>query len=469
MSDGTETRTRSQLLDDVGLDDRPRVLLIWQGGSTSLALPADATTLSVGRSKTADLRVEHPSVSRQHVTLHAAAAEPDGERRLVVQDHGSSNGTRVNGRRMKANAQQAIAPGDVVELGGAMLIVQRPGVMAPGVAMLPSSADRPSRRGRAEGAVVLGSASMQRLYRMIDMVAESRIHVLLRGETGVGKEVAAQAVHRRSPRAESPFVALNCASLPENLLESELFGYQRGAFTGADRDKPGLIESASGGTLLLDEVGELPLATQAKLLRVIEERELRRLGSLEPRAVDVRFVSATNRDLEQMVAEGRFRRDLFYRLNGIKLEIPPLRERQDDIVPLAERFLTNASGEHGWPIPPLTDGARRTLLAHAWPGNIRELKNVIERALVMSQGAAIEAERLAIDGVTVAAAEAAGEHVGSGDDLKSELAAIEKQRIIDALEQTGGNQTRAAELLGMSRRTFVKRLDEYGVPRPRKR
>ena len=465
MSDGTETRTRSQLLDDVGLDDRPRVLLIWQGGSTSLALPMEATTLSVGRSKAADLRVEHPSVSRQHVTLHVGAPADDGERRLVVEDHGSSNGTRVNGRRMKAKAQLAIAPGDVVELGGAMLIVQRPGVMAPGVAMIP---ERSAPKERDD--VVLASASMQRLYRMIDMVAQSRIHVLLRGETGVGKEVAAQAVHRRSPRGDAPFVALNCASLPENLLESELFGFQRGAFTGADRDKPGLIEGASGGTLLLDEVGELPLSTQAKLLRVIEARELRRLGSLEPRAVDVRFVSATNRDLERMVAEGRFRRDLFYRLNGIKLEIPALRERLDDIVPLAERFLANAAREHGWSAPPVAEEAEGALLNHAWPGNIRELKNVMERALVMSQGATIEVQHLALEGAASDPPRRdAPSHASPGDDLKSELAAIEKQRIIDALEQTGGNQTRAAELLGMSRRTFVKRLDEYGVPRPRKR
>jgi len=391
--------------------------------------------------------------------LDAAAA---GDRKLVIEDLGGSTGTRINGKRMDASSSHPISFGDVVALGSAVVLVQRFGDA--GLALTP-----PVAPVAPSDALVLSSAAMQRLYRTLTLVAASRINVLLVGETGVGKEVAASALHERSPRVGKPFVAINCAAIPEALLEGELFGFERGAFTGADRAKSGLIESAHGGTLMLDEVGELPLAVQAKLLRILEAGQVRRLGSLEPRTVDVRFIAATNRPLEDMVKEGTFRRDLFYRLNGMCLHIPALRERLEDIAPLAQSFLSRSAAEQNLATPPISPDARATLQRHSWPGNIRELRNVMERALVLSQGQMITTEHLAVD--QAEAVPQVRPALGSsppGSPLKQELNQLERDRIVAALEQTGGNQTQAAELIGMSRRTLVKRLQEYDLPRPRK-
>jgi DNA-binding NtrC family response regulator len=286
-------------------------------------------------------------------------------------------------------------------------------------------------------------------------VARGPIGVLLTGETGAGKEVLAEFLHRRSPRAGGPLVRVNCAALTDSLVESELFGHEKGAFTGAQRERRGLIETADGGTLFLDEIGEIPAAAQAKLLRVVEERQVTRVGSSEPRPVDVRFVAATNRDLEAEVAAGRFRRDLYFRLAGVVLAIPPLRERPLEIELLARTFAAEADARLG-------DAALAALRAHAWPGNVRELRNVIERAALLAVDQPIDVEHLGLAAAPAAPAAAPAA-------LPDELAAIERQRIVDALEQCGGNQTRAAELLGMPRRTLVKRIAKYNVPRPRKR
>jgi transcriptional regulator with PAS, ATPase and Fis domain len=270
------------------------------------------------------------------------------------------------------------------------------------------------------------------------------------GETGVGKDVRAQEIHARSARANGPLVRLNCAALGEALLESELFGHEKGAFTGATASKPGLIETAHGGTLFLDEVGEMPLATQAKLLRVVEHKEVRRLGGLEDRRVDVRLIAATNRNLAQMVEDGSFRRDLYFRLNGITIELPPLRERASEIAELAARFASKT---------PITPAAIERLRAYAWPGNVRELRNVIERAAVLSGVATIGPEHLVFD---------AAPPPSRASDLTSELASVERKRIEEALAASAGNQTKAAELLGITRRALINRLNEYGFARPRR-
>jgi DNA-binding NtrC family response regulator len=313
--------------------------------------------------------------------------------------------------------------------------------------------------------------AMARVHELALRVAGANINVLILGETGVGKEVLATMLHQRSPRASKPFVALNCGSLPETIIESELFGNERGAFTGAT-GKMGLVESGDGGTVFLDEIGELPLQVQAKLLRLIETRAITRVGGLKPKLVDVRFVAATNRDLEREVLKGTFRSDLFFRLNGISLSIPPLRERKSEIAPLALGFLGGFCKEAGRRIPKLGEEVIDLLREYSWPGNIRELKNVIERSLVLSDGDEILPEHLPIDKMVPEAGDArAGAPLVQRPAAPSSLSPeelTERQRMIDALEAHVGNQTRAAASLEMPRRTFVAKLDRYGIPRPQK-
>jgi transcriptional regulator with PAS, ATPase and Fis domain len=277
------------------------------------------------------------------------------------------------------------------------------------------------------------------------------LSVLLTGETGVGKEVLAEFIHGRSPRAQGPFLCLNCAAFPENMVESELFGHERGAFTGAMQAKPGLLEAAGGGTVLLDEVGELTLPLQAKLLRVFEARKALRVGSVTPRPIDVRFISATNRNLDRDVTAGRFRKDLYFRLRGIAIEIPPLRERLGELPQLTDTFLGQVCEQTGRrPRPELSPEARKLLERYPWPGNIRELRNAIERAVLLCTGATIKPEHLPPE-------------VASSSNTDSDLI-----RIQNALAQCNGNQSRAAKLLGIARNTLIARLEAYGLARPRK-
>jgi DNA-binding NtrC family response regulator len=320
-------------------------------------------------------------------------------------------------------------------------------------------------------APIVEDPAMRDLYVVADRLARGKISVLLLGETGVGKEVFAEAIHERSPRAAQPFVRLNCAAFSETLLESELFGHEAGAFTGAVKEKPGLLEIADGGTVFLDELGEMSAATQAKLLRVIEQRQVLRVGGLTPRAIDVRFVSATNSDLEREVQRGNFREDLYYRLDGVTLHIPPLRERKSEILELARAFLEENARELGRSPPRLSDRARELLLGYSWPGNIRELKNVMERASLLAIDDEILPEHLPVEKLSTdwrAAPRADSDRPLTESDLERMMEEEERRRILDALDKCGGNQTRAADLLGISRRTLSKRLNKYGVPRPRK-
>ncbi len=326
-------------------------------------------------------------------------------------------------------------------------------------------------------------------------VADSTMSVLILGETGVGKEVCAEALHRQSSRAAQKLLRLNCAALSETLLESELFGYERGAFTGAAKSKPGLLETAQGGTVFLDEIGEIPSSTQVKLLRVLEERKVQRIGALEPRDIDVRFVSATNRDLEVEVRAGRFRQDLLFRLNTFTLHIPPLRQRVPEILPLATEFLARARADLGHrDAPPLSAAVVATLERYAWPGNIRELRNVMERAAVLAGGGPNVLEHLPLDKMNATVVPSlpslrASAPADNGaldldalptgriepparrptDSLHDEVRELERDRIVSALDECAGNQTQAAKRLGISRGTLIKRLDAYGIPRPRKR
>ncbi len=330
------------------------------------------------------------------------------------------------------------------------------------------------RAGVAEddaGPVVVRDEGMRRMFRLAESAAVGNINVLIMGETGVGKEIVAQAIHRMSPRAKAPLLCINCAALSENLLESELFGHDKGAFTGAVAAKEGLLETADGGTVFLDEIGEMPPAIQAKLLRVIESRVVRRVGGLRDRAIDVRFVAATNRQLEREVAERRFRQDLYFRLNGFTLPIPPLRERTSEILPLARSFLAQTSKQLGRARPPkVTEDAEALLESYSWPGNVRELRNVMERAALLCGAGDIEAEHLPAETMSANPASLAPPVLAAqGSDSTPPLAHSEHNRILQALARHAGNQTRVARELGISRGTLIARLKQYGIARPRTR
>jgi two-component system response regulator AtoC len=364
----------------------------------------------------------------------------------------------------------------------------------------PARGDDVEVRSTPERETVVDGA-IDRLRPIVERVAGGTIPVLLVGETGVGKDVLATRIHELSPRAGAPFVCVNCAAIPEQLIESELFGYERGAFSGAVQRKLGILEAADGGTVFLDEVGELPLAVQVKLLRVLDQREVLRLGTLKPRKIDVRFVAATNRDLELEVGRGTFREDLFYRLNAVVIVVPPLRQRVAEIAPLARIFVARAAQELGLARPPvLGDSALALLEAYPWPGNVRELRNVIERAVLLSgDGREITREHLPAEkmgrvlparesprtlraaAVAAAAAAAAGAGAGAGAGGATGAAPPaaspggsaahspeERARVVSALARCDGNQTHAARLLGVSRRTLITRMEAYGLPRPRK-
>jgi two-component system, NtrC family, response regulator HydG len=318
-----------------------------------------------------------------------------------------------------------------------------------------------ARALRLPPGLICVSGSMRALLETVAKAGPSPLPILVTGETGAGKELIARALHEASRRG--PFVAVNCAALPENLLESELFGHERGAFTGADKARPGLFETAHQGTLLLDEVGELPLALQPKLLRALEGGEIRRLGSTAPRKVDVRVIAATNRDLEEEVAAARFREDLFWRLNGLSLHVPPLRERPADIPVLIEHFLSayvRMRGADSGARPRFDREALSLLTAYAWPGNVRELRVTVERCATLGGSELLDASTLperVRDGGAIRAtiAEASARRVS--------LADLERAYILEIVRSTGGNKSRAAEILGLDRKTLYRKLQEYGA------
>jgi two-component system response regulator HydG len=311
------------------------------------------------------------------------------------------------------------------------------------------------RDGDGLGTMVGTSAAMQKVYRVVRQVAASRATALITGESGTGKGEIARALHALSPRAHFPFVVVHCASLPESLLESELFGHEKGAFTGADRRRLGRFEQAAKGTLFLDEIGEISPLTQVKLLRVLQEKTFERVGGGESITVDVRLVAATNRDLVAAIQSGKFREDLYYRLNVVHIEMPPLRLRGGDILTLASHFLRRFSAENHKAVEDFTDAARTKLVAHRWPGNVRELENAIERAVVLSDEKLLDAEALPFA--------TSPQGYGAVRIPGSTMAEIERYAITTALEAAEGSTVRAAELLDISVRTIQYRLQEYGL------
>jgi two-component system, NtrC family, response regulator AtoC len=417
------------------------LLLVNDLGLRAVPLPASGSVV-VGRGSGADVRVADAGMSRRHLRLHL---EPP----FHAEDLGSANGTRVAGRPLAPGQLHAFAAGDAIVAGTTTMLLQPQAARAPA-----DPADGPEPE-------LIVSDALRPVLALADRAAASIISVLLLGETGAGKDVIAERIHRASPRASGPFLRLNCAAFSPALLASELFGHEKGAFTGATSSQPGLLQAASGGTVFLDEVGDLPCELQAKLLLVLERREVLPVGAVRPRPLDVRFLSATNRDLPAEIEAGQFRRDLYFRLNGITIEVPPLRERVAEIEGLARVFARRAARSLGTAAPELTSEAIARLRDHGWPGNVRELRSVIERAVLLGCGATIAAQDIVLPAMTTrprAAAEDAGAEGGT-----------EQQQIRDALARCGGNQSRAARLLGMSRNTLIARIAKYGLARPQPR
>ncbi len=430
----------------------------------------------IGRQSTCELVVSNPRISREHAMIVV------DDQSVRIQDLGSQNGTRLNGRPVSPHVFVPIENGTVIELGGITFFVRSESTAPEAYLDEPSQKAwaeetltlvQPTKSVRSTSSVVTRDPKMVALYETADRVAKSDLSILITGETGVGKELMATRIHQASARRNGPFVVLNCAAIPEALLESELFGHERGAFTGADRAKAGLLQAASGGSLFLDEIGELPLTMQAKLLRAVEGGEILAVGASRPRKIDVRFIAATNRDLRQAVSQGRFREDVYHRLNGVSLRIPPLRERSADILPLAEMFARKfAAALNGSDEPPRFDEpTSNRLLAHEWSGNVRELKNVIEGALLLGAGV-ISAEALPLETTSMRPV-----FDSTTSDFRPEVKSlrsgppneVRREEIVTALAASGGNQADAAKRLGVSRRTLINWLDAHELPRPRKR
>ena len=307
--------------------------------------------------------------------------------------------------------------------------------------------------------IVGRSAAMREIFATIQRVAPTRATVLLAGESGVGKDMIARAIHHHSPRADRPFVKINCSALPENLMESELFGYEKGAFTGANITKPGKFEQADTGTVFLDEIGDVPANIQVKLLRILQEREFERLGSNKTRHIDVRVLAATNVDLRAALEQGTFREDLYYRLNVLPLDIPPLRERKEDIPFLAEHFVTKISKDIGSPVTSISEQAIERLAQYHWPGNVRELENVIERSMVLSSGPVLESEDIKLDLAPRSRVIANDSFLPEGMTLDEH----EQSLIREALKRANGNKSQAARLLGLTRNALRYRLTQMGL------
>jgi transcriptional regulator with PAS, ATPase and Fis domain len=398
----------------------------------------------VGTAKGATLKLSDPTVSRLHCEL---TLQPEGVR-LV--DSGSTNGTFVEGCRVR---DIELRTGALVCLGGTTLRVDFTG--EPSYIELSSLTQFGELRG--------GSREMRRIYAVLQKASASDATVLVMGETGTGKELAAQAIHDQSPRANAPFMAIDCGAIPESLIESELFGHVRGAFSGATADRKGVIEEADGGTVFFDEIGELPITMQPKLLRALETRQVRRVGSNQPRKVDVRVIAATNRSLARSVNEGSFREDLYYRLAVIEIELPPLRTRREDIPALAAHFIERFTGT--WAAPPAE--LLSTLLGREWSGNVRELRNFVERSISLGwpdPAAAAQANRpVAPVSPQQDLRQLVPVHLPLKEARLHWMAEFESIYVQALLQKTQGNVTKAAELAGVSRRFFQRTMARNGI------
>jgi DNA-binding NtrC family response regulator len=432
-------------------------LIVWiNGESHPWPLPSSGE-ITIGRSPPAEIRIESPAVSRKHARIRTKG------RFVSVEDLGSRNSTRVNGELI--SGERTLSYGDVIWLGDVMAVLdeQRSGANAAEGEIAPEG----MLLELGERTLLVADPIMLHVYTQLERLGRSNLSVLIVGETGTGKDLAANAIHAWSGRRDRPYTAINCSALPETLAESELFGYERGAFSGAHRDKAGILESSSGGTVLLDEIGDLPAPIQPKLLRDIENQKVTPLGSVRERPIDVRFVSATHRHLADEVKEGRFRQDLYYRLSPAVIHLPPLRSRHRELPLLARRFLREACLGLGRPPMSISEPAMDRLRAEPWPGNVRELKNVMEYLAATLVSEVVEpndvtarAGRLGSGGHARHPLDtAAGTPKTSLREAKDEF---ERRNIEAALAATEGNKTRAAKMLGMPLRTLMWKLKRFG-------
>jgi PAS domain S-box-containing protein len=377
-------------------------------------------------------------------------------------------------RTIRTGKPQINKPGWIINLKGekipisvsTALLVDADGTVVGGAETFRDLSELEELRKELKGRMQYGemtshSASMRRIFELLPIVAESASTVLIQGETGTGKELLARTIHGMGPRAKGAFVALNCGALPDTLLESELFGYRKGAFTGADKDKPGRFALARGGTLFLDEIGDITSSLQVKLLRVLQEREYEPLGAVKPESTDARIICATNRNLRELVARGEFREDLFYRINVVPLVLPPLRERREDIPHLAERFLSVFNHRMGKSIAGFSSEVLAAFYRHSWPGNIRELENVVERCVVLCARRQIETECLPEELM------AGGGAPMAPDTIRAARGEAEKQSIIHALEDCAWNRAAAARRLGIDKATLYRKIRAYGITLPK--
>jgi DNA-binding NtrC family response regulator len=484
------------------LDERRAYLVVREGEKTQVIDLDEGAEISFGRSPEATVRLDDGKASREHARIVCKNG-------LSLIDLGSRNGTRLNDDVVR-NTTRGLRSGDVVRIGDVEILVAETAGSSRGggrlqaelarrdkatVIRLPAGTDLQPLQSLLAGAilvekqasgeyaclfeevdlaalekkipaltvhntrapslpsgVVVADPEMVRVFELVRKVSAAPTTVLILGETGAGKEVIAEQIHRQSPRKDGPFVRLNCGSLPETLLESELFGHEKGAFTGADRKKIGHLEAAHGGTLFLDEIGELALPMQAKLLRVLEDHRFLRVGGRDEIAVDLRVVAATNRDLQD---ESRFREDLYFRLSAFVIELPPLRERTGEIILLAELFARQFAKRMNTHVE-IAPRAAEALRRHSWPGNVRELRNAMERAVVLAENGVVDVAQLP-DAIRL------GKSPSAGGPMKEQLADLEKKSILDALDAEKGNQTRAARRLGISRRALLYKLEKYGI------
>ncbi len=418
----------------------PRVLPVARGSE-----------VTIGRSRACTVWVDDERVSRSHARITRRGDD------LILADLGSHNGTRVGGEQVRG--ERKLRAGEVIALGPLVAVV----AFAPP----PAGGDPKDEGADAEAAFVIADSVMAEIYERCQRVAGTPLSVLVVGETGVGKEHVAETVHRLGPRVAGPFVRLHLAALPEALIEGELFGHEKGAFTGAGRRHTGYFESAAGGTLFLDEIGELAPATQAKLLRAIETKRIVRLGSTDEIEVDVRIIAATNRDLAAEVRAGRFREDLFFRVSAFRIDVPPLRQRRAEIPLLASLFARRIARASARPTPGLGPEVLAALEGYSWPGNVRELRHVVEAACVLAAPGDVGLENLP-EAVRSGAGAGAGqspseEARAAPEPLRAQAGQAERAALLAALETTGGNQTRAAAQLGISRRTLIYKMRKHGI------
>ncbi len=423
-----------------GEQPRRAFLVVRQGERTQVIDLHVGDDLLVGRAADATVRLDDARASREHARVRRR------DDAITLVDLGGRNGTRVNGERVVG--ERPIGSGDVIAIGQVEIVVAETSGAAS-----PTAIDAPD-------GIVVADAKTARVFELVARVAPTPTTVLILGETGVGKELVAERVHQLSPRATAPFVRLNCGSLPPALLESELFGHEKGAFTGADRKKLGYLDAAAGGTLFLDEIGELALELQPKLLRVLESRRFMRVGGRDELGVDVRIIAATNRALDAEVRAGRFREDLYFRLAAFPIEVPPLRERRSELALLTELFLRRYAIRMGVAVPAIAPDAAAAIARYAWPGNVRELRNAIERALVIGDGRTLRAADLPAIARPEGAATSAG-------PMRDQIADVELRAIEAALAAEHGNQTHAAKRLGISRRMLIYKMAKYRLGKKR--